>query len=80
MLQFLDVSEQKQQQVEAETVPIADTDVDVATVDKDTDEFREKNNDELMEKELVTKKLSTDVERNWGRSESWTFDRNLNDL
>jgi hypothetical protein len=50
--------------VEAETVPIADTDVDVATVDKDTDEFREKNNDELMEKELVTKKLSTDVERN----------------
>lgn len=68
MLQFLDVSEQKQQQVEAETVPIADTDVDVATVDKDTDEFREKNNDELMEKELVTKKLSTDVERNWGRS------------
>lgn len=68
MLQFLDVSEQKQQQVEAENVPIADTDVDVATVDKDTDEFREKNNDELMEKELVTKKLSTDVERNWGRS------------
>jgi len=68
LLQFLDVSEQKQQQVEAETVPIADTDVDVATVDKDTDEFREKNNDELMEKELVTKKLSTDVERNWGRS------------
>jgi hypothetical protein len=76
VLQFSDASKQQQQQqqtqqqqqvVEPET--IADKDKDLSTVDKDKDvtavdkdEFREKNNDELMEKELVTRKLSSDVE------------------
>ena len=47
-----------------EDVLVVDKDKDVLVVDKDKDkdEFREKNNDELMEKELVTKKLSNDVE------------------
>ncbi len=77
VLQFSDASKQQQQQqqqtqqqqqvVEPET--IADKDKDLSAIDKDKDvstvdkdEFREKNNDELMEKELVTRKLSGDVE------------------
>ncbi len=77
VLQFSDASKQQHQQqqqtqqqqqvVEPETV--ADKDKDLSAVDKDKDvsavdkdEFREKNNDELMEKELVTRKLSNEVE------------------